>query len=314
MLAGSGLLLWIGSGGLVTWAEQRADSGIAETQLAGDHTHIWGRADQAALDRPRAVTQAGRIAADRLRRRGPLVLAFLPLGNRAGVWAVIGLLIAPLTWVAGSIWIARRRPGLHDRGRLGLATALFGLGFLAVIALTSEPRPAPATEAWLAWAAYLTVFGSIVAFTSYVHRAAPAADAGGRVSFTYASPVIAVLLGHLILGEPVTSWTLGGAVLVMAGIAGVFNIRPPAPKKGGGTTGKASYPGAADLVVTSAGPAGVFAAIRCRAGPRGPRGRPGARPRACAGADQRRRPLQRDANVRTDPRELAQFYRAAAAS
>ncbi|MBK9303870.1 MAG: hypothetical protein IPM94_08295 [bacterium] len=40
-----------------------------------------------------------------------------------------------------------------------------------------------------------------------------------------------MLLGHLILDEPVTSWTLGGAVLVMAGIAGVFNNRPPAPKK-----------------------------------------------------------------------------------
>jgi len=227
VLAGSGLLLWVGGNGLVTWAEQRADSGIAA--LLVGIMPIWGALIEAALDR-RAPSP--KLAASLLIGFAGVGLLSWPLlrhGTSADVWAVIGLLIAPLTWVAGSIWMARRRPGLTIQAASGWQQLFGGLGFLVVIALTGEPRPTPTTEAWLAWA-YLTVFGSIVAFTSYVTvlRLLPMQVA---MTYTYANPVIAVLLGHLILDEPVTSWTLGGAVLVMAGIAGVFNNRPPAPKK-----------------------------------------------------------------------------------
>jgi drug/metabolite transporter (DMT)-like permease len=48
-----------------------------------------------------------------------------------------------------------------------------------------------------------------------------------KVVFTYAfvNPVIAVILGVLILGEPVTLWTISGAVLVILGVVGVFRER-----------------------------------------------------------------------------------------
>ncbi len=45
------------------------------------------------------------------------------------------------------------------------------------------------------------------------------------MTYAYANPVIAVFLGWLILGEGVSGWTLAGSVLVLAGIAGVFNNR-----------------------------------------------------------------------------------------
>jgi drug/metabolite transporter (DMT)-like permease len=35
----------------------------------------------------------------------------------------------------------------------------------------------------------------------------------------------AVLLGWLVLQEPITPWTLGGAALVLLGVAGVFRAR-----------------------------------------------------------------------------------------
>ena len=45
-----------------------------------------------------------------------------------------------------------------------------------------------------------------------------------NVVFTYAyvNPVIAVILGFIILNEPITGWTLGGAALVIIGVLGVF--------------------------------------------------------------------------------------------
>jgi drug/metabolite transporter (DMT)-like permease len=45
------------------------------------------------------------------------------------------------------------------------------------------------------------------------------------MTYAYANPVIAVFLGWLVLRESVTGWTLAGAALVLAGIAGVFNNR-----------------------------------------------------------------------------------------
>jgi drug/metabolite transporter (DMT)-like permease len=45
------------------------------------------------------------------------------------------------------------------------------------------------------------------------------------MTYAYANPVIAVFLGWLILGEEVTAYTLAGAALVVAGVAGIFNNR-----------------------------------------------------------------------------------------
>jgi drug/metabolite transporter (DMT)-like permease len=34
--------------------------------------------------------------------------------------------------------------------------------------------------------------------------------------------VIAVLLGWLILGEPITYWTIAGGILVLIGVTGIY--------------------------------------------------------------------------------------------
>jgi drug/metabolite transporter (DMT)-like permease len=44
-------------------------------------------------------------------------------------------------------------------------------------------------------------------------------------TYAYANPVIAVFLGWLILGETVTYWTLGGALLALLGVASIFRER-----------------------------------------------------------------------------------------
>ena len=68
------------------------------------------------------------------------------------------------------------------------------------------------------------LFGSVLAFTSYMAtlRLLPYRVVA---TYTYVNPVIAVSLGWLILHEVVTGWTLAGALLVVAGVAGVFANR-----------------------------------------------------------------------------------------
>jgi drug/metabolite transporter (DMT)-like permease len=47
------------------------------------------------------------------------------------------------------------------------------------------------------------------------------------VVFTYAyvNPVLAALLGWLFLDERISGWTLGGAALVLLGVAGTFRLK-----------------------------------------------------------------------------------------
>jgi drug/metabolite transporter (DMT)-like permease len=64
---------------------------------------------------------------------------------------------------------------------------------------------------------YLAVIGSAVTFTLYfwLLRHLPATR---MALIAYAVPVVALILGALVFGEPVTARTLAGGALVMAGI------------------------------------------------------------------------------------------------
>ncbi|MEE2918372.1 MAG: EamA family transporter, partial [Candidatus Neomarinimicrobiota bacterium] len=86
--------------------------------------------------------------------------------------------------------------------------------------IISEPTINPVPSAWWAWG-YLIIFGSVIAFTSFVKALKLLPP---NIVFTYAfvNPVVAVILGFILLGEPITKWTLSGASLVLVGVLGVF--------------------------------------------------------------------------------------------
>jgi drug/metabolite transporter (DMT)-like permease len=85
--------------------------------------------------------------------------------------------------------------------------------------LSGEPArfdPAAVTAASVAAFLYLTFVGSIVAFTTFgwMIRVAPLPLVA---TYAYVNPVVAVILGAIILGEPIEPRTvLAGAVIVAA--------------------------------------------------------------------------------------------------
>lgn len=218
LMAEAGILLWAAGNGLVMWAEQRADSGYAALLVAS--TPIWVALLESLLD-----------------RRVPSLSLFLPLlvgfagvgllagpellaGTKADALAVLALLLAPLCWGGGSILLRRRPSSLAPLASSGYQQLFGGLGLAIAAVAAREPAPAPAPEAWWAWG-YLIVFGSMLAFTSYI-RALRLLPLGLVMTYAYVNPVIAVLLGRLVLDEPITAWTLAGSALVLLGVAGVF--------------------------------------------------------------------------------------------
>jgi drug/metabolite transporter (DMT)-like permease len=80
---------------------------------------------------------------------------------------------------------------------------------------------------WLALL-YLAVFGSLVGFTAFAFclNELPASTVG---TYAYVNPVVAVLLGSVFLGEPVSAGLVTGAVLILGAVL-LTTARRSAPK------------------------------------------------------------------------------------
>ena len=152
--------------------------------------------------------------------------------------SVAALILAAMCWSSGTVLQSRRPVNLATRVSSGYQHLFGGAAVAIVAALSHEPAPAPSGQAWLALG-YLIVFGSIVAFTSFV-QALRLLPTPVVMTYAYVNPVIAVILGFLILKEPITVWTVAGAPLVFLGVAGVFRERgrgrprPRPPRETGG--------------------------------------------------------------------------------
>jgi len=218
VLAASGLLLWIGGNGLVILAERRVDSGLAA--LIVSITPIWVAIIESIIDK--RMPSVRFIIALLIGFGGVSILSYpvLTSGIRADVMSIVFLLLAALCWSAGLV-LQTRKPVNLNRGVSSGYQQLFGGVFYVIIALVvSEKLPAPTTEAWIAWG-YLVVFGSLLAFTSFV-AALQILPTSLVTTYAYVNPVIAVLLGWVILKEPITFWTVAGGFFVILGVMGIF--------------------------------------------------------------------------------------------
>jgi drug/metabolite transporter (DMT)-like permease len=222
-LLGSGLLLWTGGNGLVMMGERNADSAVAALIIAC--TPIWVAILEAILDRK---FPSGLLIGSLLVGTLGIVVLSMPLiltGLKAELLSVFFLVLASLSWAAGSVLQSRRQVDLAPVVSSGYQSLFGGLGFVIVALVLHEPLPHPIQQAWMAWG-YLVIFGSTIAFTSYVQalRLLPTKIV---ITYSYVNPIIAVVLGWIILSEQVTAWTIWGAVLVLVGVTGVFRAHGP---------------------------------------------------------------------------------------
>jgi drug/metabolite transporter (DMT)-like permease len=116
------------------------------------------------------------------------------------------LFMAPVMWSLGSLYT--RQANLPENLFMATAVEMLAGGFLLLIAglLTGEATQlnlAAISTRSLAAMGYLTVFGSIVAFTAYVWLLKNV-QASKVATYTFVNPVIAVFLGWLILSEAIT--------------------------------------------------------------------------------------------------------------
>ena len=149
--------------------------------------------------------------------------------NFAGVGAI---LCSCVFWSVGSIYSRHARHGadpfvaaalqmLCGGGALLFAALLHGdLVGLQLAAITAR--------AWGAFS-YLVLLGSLVGFSTFVwliKHSTPARVA----TYAYVNPVVAVLLGWLILDEPITTRTLIASAIIVTAVVIITTEKSRSPK------------------------------------------------------------------------------------
>jgi drug/metabolite transporter (DMT)-like permease len=175
----------------------------------------------ASGDRPRGWTWLGVLLG--FGGLGYLVLAGRSTGH-VPLGAALIVLFASTCWAFGS-WSQPRLPLPRDAFVMTVHEMWTGGTVLVVLGLLRGERLALSSydgRTWLAWA-YLVVFGSMLAFTAYVWLLAHA-PISLVATYAYVNPVVAVLLGAAILGEPVTHAVLVGGAVIVAAVAIVISV------------------------------------------------------------------------------------------
>jgi len=222
-----GALLLGGGMGMVAYGEQTVPSGITALFIA--LMPVW-------------VAVLGRIfLGERLPRLAVfgIVLGFVGVAiligpsalGGAGALEPLGLgaiLLSPIAWSSGSLF-ASHRATLPARPLVATGAQMVsgGLVLLVMSAASGELGgfriEAISTDSLVAMA-YLTVIGSLLAFTAYgwLLRVAPLPLIA---TYAYVNPVVAVILGALVLREPIELRTLVAGAVIIGSVAVIVTAR-----------------------------------------------------------------------------------------
>ena len=221
-----GILLLVANG-VVGVGEKTVPSGLAALLVAT--VPLWLLGIDAGLNHARLglAPLAGLV----LGLAGVALLSGLG-GNSHGtsVAGVITILGAAAAWALGTIMARRVTIPSSPALASGMELLAGGAALLVLAAAAGEFGSLRLGEvsarSWLALG-YLIVVGSIVAFSAYgiAVRTLPTATVA---TYAYVNPVIAVLLGALILSERLTPAMIGGGVLIVGAVVLVVRRSPPA--------------------------------------------------------------------------------------
>jgi drug/metabolite transporter (DMT)-like permease len=228
------ILFFVGGNGLLTAGEVYVASGVASVLAATTplwialFERLWPHGERLSV-RGWIGISAGLI--------GVAVLLAPGLGEPAGLVQDFGPLLilgSAISWALGSFLSRNRQVRL---GHLIVAgyQMLIGGGSLFLIGLVlgegNELTTDTMTPRALGAFFYLLVVGSIIGFTAFnwLLRNVSATMAG---TYAYVNPVVAILVGWLINGEPITVGVALGIAIILTGVALVRGGRKQATLAG----------------------------------------------------------------------------------
>lgn len=223
----STLLNFCASYGILYWAEQWVPSGLTAVLFAT--FPLWtGLLAHGALPGERLTARA--VGGALVGFAGVAVIFSEDLRSLGGpqvAFAAAVVLLSPISSALGSVAVKRWGEGIHPLSLSAVPMGLTALVMAPVAAVVERGRELIFDTRSVAALLYLAIFGSAVTFTLYywLLKRLPATS---LALITYATPVVAVVVGSLFLDEPFTLRIVLGAALVIAGVAVAMRARPKA--------------------------------------------------------------------------------------
>jgi len=216
----TGIILLTGCNGLIMWAEQWVHSGITALILAA--TPLFTACIETLVVRKTSLKPSGWLA---LFGGFAGVALLVVQGKGLGSIDLAGagiVLLAAVFWAIGSVYYKSSHPTGSIIVQSGIQMLAAGIVLCGIGLLLGEHHRMHWTMPAALSFAYLVVFGSIVGYgcNMYVLAKWPASRA---VTSSYINPVVAVILGAVVLAEPVSvpmflamALTIGSVVAVQA--------------------------------------------------------------------------------------------------
>jgi len=230
-----GLLLLCGNGG-VTWAEKYVATSLAALLVSTEPLWVVILNWIVTRKRPNSKVLLGVLIG--LAGVTLLVsdgLSPSKLGNGNSWLSLVGagvVILAGFAWAAGSVYSNRRPIDASTSMASGMQMVSGGVLLLVLALVTGDVgRLNLANASWTSIGAffYLLVFGSLVGFTAYswlLNNVTPAM----ATTYAYVNPVVAVFLGWLIAGEPLTPRMLSAAAVIVSSVILITTFsREPGP-------------------------------------------------------------------------------------
>lgn len=211
------LMITIGNG-VVAWASKFLPSGI--TAIIVSIMPVYVVLINLAKGNAQSINR--KIIAGLMLGVAGLMLIFkdhlLEIAQPEYFWSIVVILFSAFGWALGSVYLKEKPGKNHPFVHASLQLSIGGLIMLLIspwMESWGEVKSMPVNSLWAML--YLIVFGSILAYICYLY-ALKHLPVGLVSVHAYVNPVVAVMLGYLILDEPITLLTLAAMFTILAGV------------------------------------------------------------------------------------------------
>jgi drug/metabolite transporter (DMT)-like permease len=198
---------------LLGHAEQTLPSGLTGLLVATVPLFAaliaFGRGDRSALRPSRAIGLAVGFAGVALIVAGP----GLAVAGTAGLVAIVEVLVTALLYAIAPFIIATKLKDVPSLGVITLSLLAVGLFYLPIGLLTQHEVPTLRSTGALLALGVLCTAVAFLAFFALIREVGPVR----APLFTYVNPIVAILLGVLVLAEQLSTGLLIGFPLVILG-------------------------------------------------------------------------------------------------
>jgi drug/metabolite transporter (DMT)-like permease len=127
------------------------------------------------------------------------------------------IFVATVAWAGGAMWGRHKQPTTPPLMLASMQMLAGGLALLIVGFASGEASQWQWTFKGVGAVVYLAVFGSILSYTTYiwlVRKVTP----DKLSTIAYVNPLVAVILGWVVLGETLNGWQVAGMFVLLFGV------------------------------------------------------------------------------------------------